>query len=121
MMTWLEGMVVVGAPIFFASAASRSGEIARSFAAIMYHDGFDFHAGIVTSPFMAATLVGTCVAVRTSISLAERSCGKSSAIPLDVSLRKPLLSGRSSEPIGVGTLVMRPKADSPLSGATAET
>src|SRR3984957_16133164 len=120
-MTWLEEIVVVVAPIFFASAASRSGEIARSFAAIMYHDGFDFQAGIVTSPFIAATLVGTCVAVKTSISLAERSCAKSSAIPLDVSLRKPLLSGRSSEPIGVGTLVMRAKADSPLSGATADT
>jgi hypothetical protein len=24
----------------------------------MYHDGFDFQAGIVTSPFIAATLVG---------------------------------------------------------------
>jgi hypothetical protein len=29
--------------------------------------------------------------------------------------------GRSSEPTGVGTLVMRPKADSPWSGATADT
>src|SRR5271156_4772609 len=88
---------------------------------MMYHDGFDFQAGFVISPFIAATLVGICVAVRTAISLAERSCAKSSAIPLGVSFRKPLLSGRSSEPIGVGTLVMRPKADSPLSGATADT
>src|ERR1700722_3829569 len=121
MATWLEGTVVVVAPIFFACAASRSGEIARSFAAMMYHDGFDFQAGIVTSPFIAATLVGICVAVKIAISLLERSCAKSSAIPLGVSLRKPLLSGRSSESMGVGTLVIRPKADSPLSGATADT
>src|SRR5580704_5435247 len=120
-MTWLEGAVVVVAPIFFACAASRSGDIARSFAAMMYHDGFDCQAGVVTSPFIAATLIGTCVAVRIAISLAERSCAKSSAIPLGVSLRKPLLSGRSSEPMGVGTLVMRPKAVSPVSGATADT
>jgi hypothetical protein len=51
-MTWLEGTVVVVAPILFASDASRSGEIARSFAAIMYHDAFDFQAGIVISPFI---------------------------------------------------------------------
>src|SRR5580698_9713360 len=121
MMTWLEGTVVVVAPIFFAWAASRSGEIARSFEAMMYHDGFDFQAGRVTSPFMAATLTGTCVAIRTAISLADRSCAKSSVIPLGVSLRKPLLSGRSSEPTGVGTLLMSPKADSPASGATADT
>src|ERR1700759_920301 len=108
MMTWLEGTVVVVAPIFFALAASRSWETARSFAATMYHDAFDFHAGGVISPFMAVTLVGTWVAVRTAISPAGRSCAKSSAIPLGVSLRKPLLSGRSSESMGVGTLVMRP-------------
>src|SRR5580698_2521166 len=121
MATWLEETAIVVAPIFFACAASRSGEIARSFAAMMYHDGFDFQAGVVISPFIAVTLVGTSVAVRTSISFAERSCAKSSAIPLGVSLRKPLLSGRSSEPIGVGTLVMRPRVDSPASGATADT
>jgi hypothetical protein len=45
-MTWLDATVTVAAPIFFACAASRSGEIARSFAATMYHDGFDFQAGV---------------------------------------------------------------------------
>jgi len=121
MMTWLEATVDVVAPIFFASAASSVGEIVRPFPAMIYHDGFDFHAGAVTSPFMSPTLVGICVAVKFEISVAERSGATSSAMPFGVSLRKPLLSGRSSAPTGVGTLVMSPKADSPSAGATAAT
>ena len=48
MMTWLDATVVVVAPIFLACAASSSGEMARSLAAMMYHDGFVFQARLVT-------------------------------------------------------------------------
>jgi hypothetical protein len=74
----------------------------------------------VISPFIAATLVRTCDAVRIETSLREKSCAKSSASPFGVNLMEPLLSGRSSVPIGVGRLMMRTKADSPLSEATAD-
>ena len=42
-------------------------------AGLIVKEGFDFQDGVVTSPFIAATLTGTCVAVRIAISLAERS------------------------------------------------
>lgn len=111
--TWGVGRVIVVAPIFFARLASASGEIVRSWPATTYHGGFDFQAGAVTSPSMAATLVGAWVAVKTWISVWGNPCAKSSAMLFGVNFKNPALSGRNSVPTRVGTLVISPNADYP--------
>src|SRR6202041_2058219 len=81
---WLDVTVMDFALICLAMASSNCGEIIRSFLATTYHEGFDFHAAVVTLPPNAAPEVGCCVAMIICFSAVDKSCAKSSDIPFGV-------------------------------------
>src|ERR1019366_1706984 len=101
MATWLEERVMAVAFIFSASARSRSGEIIRSSLEMTNHDGLVFQAAVVIVAPKADAEVGPCVTVNSSFSQADKSCAKSSEIPLGVRVRNPVGSCGISVPTGV--------------------
>src|SRR5258708_8094 len=105
-----------------ASAFSSSGETARSLLAITHQDGLVFHAAVVTVAPKTAAAGGPCVAVNSCFSLSGRSCAKSSAIPLWVTVRKPSASAGRGLPSGAGGNGLLTEAtDSPSEGTSAAT